>query len=270
MISAREYGGRWQPRTGIAPICPVRVRDLGFTLLELMLVLGLIALLSTSVVAGFRSFSKAELRGTTAKVAGVIRYLFDRASTTGKIHRMVFDFDNGKYWAEVSDDRFFMPRERETDDSRVKDAEAIAQEKKDEELARAKEQTSGTGTGAADEALADPSRYQPTEWKPKRARFEPLKETLVKPVQLRKMRLAGLFTPRYARPVTTGLGYIYFFPLGQTEPAIVHISDEEGKAFFSLLVHPLSGKVKVVGGYVAPRVDEQFDDEGNAVTVTSP
>jgi general secretion pathway protein H len=268
MMSAREHGTALQPRGGLAAIRPVRVRDIGFTLLELMLVLGLIALLSTSVVAGFRSFSKAELRGTTAKLASVIRYLFDRASTTGKIHRLVFDFDNGKYWAEVSDDRFFMPRERETDDSRVKDAETIAQEKKDEELAKAKEQISGTGTG--DQALADPSRYQPTEWKPKRARFEPLKESLVKPVQLHKMHLAGLFTPRYARPVTTGLGYIYFFPLGQTEPSIVHVSDEEGKAFFSLLVHPLSGKVKVVGGYVAPRVDEQFDDEGNAVTVTSP
>jgi general secretion pathway protein H len=256
---------------GMAVVRPVRVARLrggGFTLLEMMLVLGLIALLSTAVVGGFRSFSKAELRGTTAKLASMIRYLFDRASTTGKIHRLVFDFDNGKYWAEVSDDRFFMPRERETDESRLKEADVIAQEKKDEELAaKAKESTS---FGSGDEALADPSRYQPTEWKPKRARFEPLKEHLVKPVQLHKMKLAGLFTPRYARPVTTGLGYLYFFPLGQTEPSVVHVSDEERKSFFSLLVHPLSGKVKVVGGYVEPRVDEQFDDEGNAVTVTSP
>jgi general secretion pathway protein H len=242
----------------------------GFTLLELMLVLGLIALLSGSVVAGFRSFSKAELRGTTSKVASMIRYLFDRASTTGKVHRLVFDFDHGKYWAEVSDDRFFLPRERETEDSRFKETETIAQEKRDEELAAKAREANQSGYGAGDEALADPSRYQPTEWKPKRARFEPIKEQMLKPVQLKNMKLAGLFTPRYARPVTTGLGYLYFFPLGQTEPAVVHISDEEGKAFFSLLVHPLSGRVKIQGGYVAPRVDEQFDDEGNAVTVGQP
>jgi general secretion pathway protein H len=273
MISSREPGTvvtPWQGLAGIrAGLCvgrrPARAGGAGFTLLEMMLVLGLIALLSTAVVGGFRSFSKAELRGTTAKLASMIRYLFDRASTTGKIHRLVFDFDNGKYWAEVSDDRFFMPRERETDESRFKETETIAQEKKDEELAaKAREQNPG------DEALADPSRYQPTEWKPKRARFEALKEQLVKPVQLKKMKLASLFTPRYAKPVTTGLGYLYFFPLGQTEPSIVHISDEEGKSYFSLLVAPLSGKVKVVGGYVEPRVDEQFDDEGNAVTVTAP
>ena len=39
----------------------------------------------------------------------------------------MFDFEEGKYWAEVSDDRFFMPRERETDESREKDAEADRQ-----------------------------------------------------------------------------------------------------------------------------------------------
>jgi prepilin-type N-terminal cleavage/methylation domain-containing protein len=90
----------------------------GFTLLEIMLVLGLVALLTGSVVVGFRSYAKSELRGGAAKLAGAIRYLFDRASTTGKVHRLVFDFEEGKYWAEVSDDRFFMPRERETDESR--------------------------------------------------------------------------------------------------------------------------------------------------------
>jgi hypothetical protein len=30
-------------------------------------------------------------------------------------------------------------------------------------------------------------------------------------------------------------------------------------------VAPLSGKVKIESGYVTPRVDEQFDDEGNRV-----
>jgi hypothetical protein len=43
------------------------------------------------------------------------------------------------------------------------------------------------------------------------------------------------------------------------------VSDAEGEAFFSLLVHPLNGRVQVQAGYVAPRVDEQFDDEGNRI-----
>jgi general secretion pathway protein H len=238
-----------------------RAATAGFTLLELMIVLGLMGLLMSSVLIGFRAFTKAELRNSTSKLAGAVRYLFDRASTTGKIHRLVLDFDNKKYWAEVSDDRFFMPRERETDESRAREVEAIAEEKRLE--AEAKERGQADLTEA--EMLADPSRYQATEWKPKRARFEKVSEKVVKPVDLRKVKLYGLFTPRYAKPVTAGQGYLYFFPLGQTEPALIHVSDEDGKNIFSLLVSPLSGKVKIESGYVPPRVDEQVDDEGNPV-----
>lgn len=237
-----------------------RTRAGGFTLLEMMFVLGLVGLLSASVVTGFRSFAKSELRGSASKLAGAIRYLFDRASTTGKIHRLVFDFEAGKYWAEISDDRFFMPRERETDESRQREADDEAEKLRLEQEAKERGLPSPE---MADEALIDPGRYQPTEWKPKRARFEMFAEQALKTVELRNAKLAGLFTPRYAQPVSTGKGYLYFFPLGQTEPAIVHVSDEEGESFFSLLVHPLNGRVQVQAGYVAPRVDEQFDDEGN-------
>jgi hypothetical protein len=30
-------------------------------------------------------------------------------------------------------------------------------------------------------------------------------------------------------------------------------------------VHPLNGKVKVQAGYVPPRVEQQYDDEGNEI-----
>jgi general secretion pathway protein H len=226
----------------------------------MMMVLGLIGLLGAAVVTGFRSFAKSELRGSASKLAGAIRYLFDRASTTGKIHRLVFDFEGGKYWAEVSDDRFFMPRERETEESRQRDTDEEAERLREEKEAEARGESSDP-----DEAQIDPSRYQPIDWKPKRARFEMFAEKALKTVELRNAKLAGLFTPRYAQPVGTGKGYLYFFPLGQTEPAIVHVSDPEGQTFFSLLVHPLNGRVQVQAGYVAPRVDEQFDDEGNRI-----
>jgi general secretion pathway protein H len=230
----------------------------GFTLLEMMIVLALVALLTGSVVIGFRAFTKSELRGSSAKLAGAIRYLFDRASATGKMHRLVLDFDEGKYWAEASDDRFFAPRERETDESREKEVEAEAELAK----ARAEGRVDENGEVTSGDEI-DPSRYQPTEWKPKKARFEKFAEKSLKTVELKGgIKLAGLFTARYARPISTGKGYLYFFPLGQTEPAVVHISDEEGQTFYSLLVHPLNGRVQITAGYVEPRVDEQFDDEG--------
>ena len=67
---------------------------------------------------------------------------------------------------------------------------------------------------SGDEALIDPSRYQPTDWKPKRARFEMFAEQALKTVELRNAKLAGLFTPRYAQPVTTGKGVPLLLPAG--------------------------------------------------------
>jgi general secretion pathway protein H len=226
----------------------------GFTLLEILVALALVGLVATLAVGGVSRLAKTELRRSSAKLAGAIRYLFDRASTTGKIHRLVFDFDEGKYWAEVSDDRFFMPRERETDESREKEAEDIAREEEEKKEAEAR--------GESEESEIDPSRYQPTDWKPKRARFEMFQEKVLKVVELKQ---AGLFTPRYAQPVSTGKGYLYFFPLGQTEPALVHVSDEDRETFYTLVVHPLNGRVVIHSGYIEPRVDEQFDDEGTRI-----
>jgi prepilin-type N-terminal cleavage/methylation domain-containing protein len=56
----------------------------GFTLIELMVALAIVALLTGGAVRGFRSLAKSDLRAGTAHLSGAIRYLFDRASTTGK------------------------------------------------------------------------------------------------------------------------------------------------------------------------------------------
>ena len=76
-----------------------------------MVVFAIVALLAAAATQGFRSLRKADLREATTHLSGAMRYLFDRASTTGKIHRLVIDMETGRYWAEVSDDRFFIPRE---------------------------------------------------------------------------------------------------------------------------------------------------------------
>ena len=231
----------------------------GFTLIELLIVIVLLSLVMTVAIRGMRSLAKSDMRTSAVKLAGSIRYLFDRASTTGKIHRLVIDFEEHKFWAEVSDDQFYMPRDRETDESRQADEEAKAEE---EEEAKKKEE----GTQSAYETQGyDATRYQPTEFKPKRARFSSFKEMAVKPAEIKGAKLYGLFTPRLAVPMNTGRGYIYFFPLGMTEAAQVYLSDDEEKAFYSLVVHPLTGRVQIYNRYVDPPVEEQFDDEGNRI-----
>ena len=55
--------------------------------MEVLIVLLIVALVTVLSVVGLRSFAKTDLRNTASRMAGSIRYLFDRASTTGKVHR---------------------------------------------------------------------------------------------------------------------------------------------------------------------------------------
>jgi hypothetical protein len=87
----------------------------------------------------------------------------------------------------------------------------------------------------------------------------------VKPAEVKGAKIFGVFTPRLATPVSTGHAYIYFFPLGMTEAAQVYLSDDDEKTFYSLVVHPLTGRVQIYNQFIEPPVEEQFDDEGNRI-----
>jgi general secretion pathway protein H len=223
----------------------------------MMIALVIVALIAVVTVRGLHSFAKTDLRATATRMAGSIRYLFDRASTTGRVHRLVLDFDNGKYWAEVSDDQFIMGAGKETEESRKKEAEKIAKEEEVKREAAEKEAFFG--------ASQIPSRYMPKPFIPKRAKFEGFRETAVKPVTLKSgVVMADIFTPRLVKPLTEGKGYVYFFPMGMTEAAVIHLSDGK-EAFYSLIVHPLTGRVSVKNSFVEVNTREQLDDDGKVV-----
>jgi general secretion pathway protein H len=226
--------------------------------MEVLIVLLIVALVTVLSVVGLRSFAKTDLRNTASRMAGSIRYLFDRASTTGKVHRLVLDFDEGKYWAEVSDDPFIMAGGKETDETRQKEAETIAKEEEVKREAAEKEAFFG--------ASQIPSRYVPKPFVPKRAKFGTFLETVVKPVTLKSsVLLDDIYTPRLSKPMDAGRGYLYFFPLGMTEAAIIHLSDTQHETFYSLVVHPLNGRVSIKNSFVEPNLGEQVDDAGKVV-----
>jgi general secretion pathway protein H len=227
----------------------------GMTLIEVLVVMTLIALVVGSASAGFRSLAKSDMRTSASKLAGTIRYLFDRASTTGKIHRLVLDMDKEKYWAEVSDDRFIMASGRENEESRRREAAKLAKEALDAQK-RAEEKL------GLDKMQA---RYQPEEFRPKRARFGAFKEMAIKTVELKGVVIRDVFTPRLAEPLQAGQGYIYFFPLGMTEAAIVHLSDKKQETNYSLVVHPLTGRVQIKNSYIQPPLERQYDDQAKEI-----
>jgi hypothetical protein len=106
----------------------------------------------------------------------------------------------------------------------------------------------------------------PKTFIPTRAKFNSFRETVVKPVTIKTgVVLADIYTPRLLKPLDYGRGYLYFFPLGMTEAAFIHLSDKKGESFYTLIVHPLTGRVTVKNSRVDPMLTDQMDDEGKAV-----
>jgi general secretion pathway protein H len=238
----------------------------GFTLIEIMVVIAIAALVTGASVQGIRSLRKADLRESSTQLSGAMRYLFDRASTTGKIHRIVIDMENNMYWAEVSDDRFFIPRE-ESEQSlrRREDKEADEDDEEAKKRERAAREAS-SGKSAPASSSFDLSKLEVGDFRPKRARFASFKDLALKPVRLKKTKVQSVYTPRVTDPLTSGRAYVYFFPLGQTEPAIVTLSDQSGESIFSLVVHPITGRVRIYNQEVRPPgTRDRTDDEGTQV-----
>ena len=229
----------------------------GFTLLEVLIAVGLLAVVGGVVVRSIRVATRSDVRQAAGKIGGAVKYLFDRASTTGKIHRLVFDLDSGRYWAEVSDDKFLLPREKETEESRAAELEKRARE--DEEEKRKQEESARSSN---DRYAPNPEKYQPSEWKPKRARFQPVKESTARPVKLSRVKVAGVWSPRSADLVREGKAYVYFFPLGFTEAAWLHVTNEKGEGGYTVAVHPLTGRTRVWDQIVEPPFDRIADDSG--------
>ena len=247
----------------------------GFTLIEVMVALMIVALIATIGVKGFRTVTKGSLREGSAHMSGAIRFLFDRASITGKYHRLVIDLNEGRYWAEVSDDRFYAPNQaeseldrqkREEKETAVEEEERKRKEKQELLYGSSSSSSSSSSSGTSASSSFDMSKMEVGEFRPRRARFAAFKETALKPVTLKKeVRIKSVYTPRMTDPVTAGRAYLYFYPLGQTEPAIITLTDKAGESVFSLVVHPITGKVKIYNVEVKPNLGVRYDDEGNQV-----
>src|SRR5438128_7242712 len=63
----------------------------GFTLLELIIVIGIIALLMGAAVMTISSITGSKAKSSANELAGTIRLLYDSAALTGKTCRLVFE-----------------------------------------------------------------------------------------------------------------------------------------------------------------------------------
>lgn len=181
----------------------------GFSLLELMVVLLLVATFVGIAIPTFRSLSGSKLKSTANQLLGLIRDTYARASLSGKTCRIVFDMDKKEYWVEES-----------ADTVKVK---TQAQEE--------------------EEAQENRSNAVPV----KAPEFKPVEDELGEKHQLPEdIYFRSIWIDRFKERANKGQAALYFFPDGYTEEAQIVIADDpEGKRLYNLVVEPLTGSVVI-------------------------
>ena len=213
------------------------------TLLETLIVVTIMAILSGAVVFGGGMLGSSRLRGAATLIGSAVRLGIARANTTGHAGRLVLDIDNDRVVLEEATGSVML---------REKKAPAGGAE---------------AATEAEQKAKAESDRILEGPHAP-RARFQPVKSFADSPGgrELGKgVDLSQVQTEHDENPVTTGRGYIYFWPGGVTERAHVQLKRSAGMDALTVIVSPLTGRTKIEKGLIdlpEPRTDKE-EDEGD-------
>jgi len=226
----------------------------GYTLLEIMIVVAIMIGLITVGTVGMRRLRHSDLRTAASRLAGAIKYTYDRAITTGKYYRLVIDIDRRAFVPQVSDEKFYL----------VRGGRHAATQGEDESDENTEAAGKGGASAGAPLGASPPSGAVKAKVGLGKARFTNDMPPDRRQAVLEGVNIAAVWTPRTEEPVTSGRAYLYFFPQGMTERAIIHLTDTSGMTY-SLLVHPLTGRVTIRSERVElPRSAEDLDDSGEA------
>lgn len=213
-------------------------RERGFTLLEILVVLVVIVMIAGVAVTRVGKMFRVEVRQTTARLSSTIKYLYNKAATEKRTLRLVFDFESASYWAEGTSEKFLLKKETEEDKKKAEKERAA-----DETDANKKESQSGSEGG-------ETSTEEEKPIKPAAPEFGAMNELILTTQQIPpNVILKDVYTSHNEGPVTNGRAYIYFFPNGFVEDAVVNLNNVEETKNFSLKINPINGDVDVSDKY---------------------
>ena len=204
------------------------------TLIELGVVLCIAALLVAVAIPAFSVVTRAQLRSKAGEMAGAIRAMYGYSAVEGKSCRMVFDLDQGAFWPECAKAAVRLSRERE----RAQDGARVLSREEELVAQLAEEHARGRDLSDKDKVRAELMA---------KSAFSPAHAADLKKVALgRSVRFEDVWVQHQAERYTSGKAFLYFWPSGLTESAGIRVA--QGDTVFTLLVAPLTGKVKIVTG----------------------
>jgi len=212
----------------------------GFTLIEVMLVVAIIATVVTGATFGIGAITRTRLRSSAFKVMSATRFAYSRSLTQGTTTRLHFDLENNTMAVEETD----TPVTLATDEQLESDA---GQAVDPWDLARARLEKPLN-------PVEPSSPFQPI----RNQSGKTLKRYTAQPVG-DGISVHALITPHETDQRTDGEGSIYFFPGGLTEHAVIQLSDSSDTVY-SVEIHPLTGDARIHNFAYEPL--DALDDEG--------
>ena len=212
----------------------------GFTLIEVILVVAIIAVVVTGATFGLGAVTRTRLRSASFRVMSAARFAYNRAITQGTTTRLHFDFE--------------------------KNTMAVEESQTPVTLATGDELDAETGDAVDPWDLARSRLEKPLDPPALRSPFQPITNANGKELERYTAQPLGdgismhaLITPHEPEKRTDGEGSVYFFPGGLTERAVIQLRDSSDTVY-SVEIHPLTGNARIHNFAFEPL--DEIDDEG--------
>ncbi|HEY6908394.1 MAG TPA: type II secretion system protein [Myxococcales bacterium] len=199
------------------------------TLIEIGVALCVAGLMLAVAIPALSAITRAQMRQKAGQLAGGIRSLYSAAAIAGHTCRLVMDLDQDAYWSECAKGNVRLSSEGERAQNGVR------LQSQDEELQQTAQRDNMSDEERERITLAAKSAFAPSSDVPRTELGN-------------KVKFADVWVQHQPESYTAGRAFIYFWSSGLTEEAAIHL--EQGGDMYSLLVSPLTGRVKVVGARV--------------------
>jgi len=173
----------------------------------------------------------SKARELSWRMSSTIRYLYNSAITENKTIRLTLDFESNSYWAEATHEKFLLEK---------------GEDKEMSEKRRAEQEKESPKKDEGETAPEDKISYV----EPMVATFGSVEAPFLETRNLPSgLYIKDVWTEHDEGPVGGGRAYVYFYPNGTSELAVINFKDEADEKHISIKINPFSGETNISSEY---------------------